>query len=457
MLGSQYVAQRKYPTGDRPKVDGRRLDLSKFEEDNSVLIGLLAKEHNFAGGIKMSGIIKFENANGCPEHVAASDGLIKITDGILLDARTDITGENTLSMPIAELTALGAGVSSLLPALRTVTQTTTINTPGLYCLANEVVGDTLKVAKNGNFWGAFKTADGVSKFAQLQSAGPLTATAQTVAAINPATMMMAVALFSIEQQLGVIKEMQGRILSFLEIEKESEIEADVETLSNIISKYKLNWDNECFINSNHKMVLDIQRTARKNMLSYQKMVSNVVKGKKRIVAQAQVNSTLQDLLKKFKYYRLSLYTFSLASMLEIMLSGNFKEDYITGIKAEIEAVSATYRDIFGKCSVYLEKLSDTSVEKNVLKGLGTASKAVGKFIGSIPGVKEGPVDEFLIDSGLHMENDACGMEKSSVRAFAEISSPMTHTFIDCMEDMIQIYNHTEQICFDDKQIYLIAD
>jgi len=25
-----------------------------------------------------------------------------------------------------------------------------------------------------------------------------------------------------------------------------------------------------------------------------------------------------------------------------------------------------------------------------------------------------------------------------------------------MEDMIQIYNHTEQICFDDKRIYLVA-
>lgn len=399
----------------------------------------------------MSDIIKFENANGCPEHVAASDGLIKITDGILLDARTDITGENTLSMPIAELTALGAGVSSLLPALRTVTQTTTINTPGLYCLANEVVGDTLKVAKNGNFWGAFKTADGASKFAQLQSANPLTATSQTVAAINPATMMMAVALFSIEQQLGEIKKMQKSILSFLEIEKESEIEADVETLSNIISKYKLNWDNEYFVNSNHKMVLDIQRTARKNMLSYQKMVSNVVKEKKRIIAQAQVNSTLQDLLKKFKYYRLSLYTFSLASMLEIMLSGNFKEENISKTKAEIEEMSTAYREFFEKCSVYLEDLSDASVEKNVLKGLDTASKAAGKLVDSIS-KKGGPV----ADSGSHMKNDACDMENSPVRVFAGISSPMTHTFIGCMEDMIRIYNHTEQICFDSKRIYLIA-
>jgi hypothetical protein len=41
---------------------------------------------------------------------------------------------------------------------------------------------------------------------------------------------MAVALFSIEQELGKIEEMQKQIMSFHEIEKESEIEADVEML-----------------------------------------------------------------------------------------------------------------------------------------------------------------------------------------------------------------------------------
>ena len=193
---------------------------------------------------------------------------------------------------------------------------------------------------------------GGSKLAQLQSAGPLAATSKSVAAINPVTMMMAVALFSIEQQLGEITEMQKQILSFLEIEKESEIEADVETIFSIASKYKLNWDNEHFVASNHKMVLDIQRTARKNMLSYEKKVGDVVKGKKLIVAHAQVKSALQDLLKKFKYYRLSLYTFSMASLMEVMLGGNFKEEYVSGIKDEIRQMSETYRDLFGRCSVY---------------------------------------------------------------------------------------------------------
>lgn len=290
-----------------------------------------------------------ESENGKPAVMPDTD-LVEITESILQTSRTDIATRDTLSMPIAQLATLGAGVSSLIPALRTVTQTTAVNTQGLYQLANAGVGDALKVAKNGNFWGAFKTAEGTSKFAQLQAAGPLSATSTTVMPIDPATMMMAVALFSIEQQLGNIAEMEKQILSFLQVEKEAEIEADVKTLANIIEKYKYNWDNEHFIASNHKMVLDLQRTARKNMLSYQKKVSEAIQSRSLVVAQSQVSASLKNLQKMFKYYRLSLYTFSLASLIEIMHSGNFKEEYIAGIKTELETLS---NDIPGPVSELL--------------------------------------------------------------------------------------------------------
>ena len=359
-------------------------------------------------------------------------------------------------MPIAELALLGTGVASLIPALRTVTQTTTFNTQGLYQLANAGVGDTLKIAKNGNFWGAFKTADGASKFAQLQAAEPLSTTSTAVMPIDPATMMMAVALFTIEQQLKNIEKMQKQILLFLEIEKESEIEADVEILSKMITTYKYNWNNEHFVASNHKMVLDIQRTARKNMLSYKKKVAELIDSPKLSVAQAKVKSTLSDLQKKFKYYRLSLYTFSMASLVEIMLSGNFKEEYISDVKAEVKKFSLEYRDLFTECSMYLEKMTSVSVEASVMKGIGVASKAVGKFIGSIPVVKEGQVDEFLQDRGVHLKENAQGMQRNVLEAFATLHNPGTGVFMDKMEDMIQIYNQTDKICFDDDKIYLIA-
>ena len=132
--------------------------------------------------------------------------LLDVTQSLLADARIALNGRDVLSVPIAELSTLGAGVSSLIPALNTVTQTTSLAADGLYTIANAGVGDVLKAAKNGNFWASLKTAEGTSKMVQLQKAGPITATTQTAAAFNPATMMMAVALFSIEQELGEIED-----------------------------------------------------------------------------------------------------------------------------------------------------------------------------------------------------------------------------------------------------------
>ena len=162
------------------------------------------------------------------------------------------------------------------------------------------------------------------------------------------------------------------------------------------------------------------------------------------------------LQKKFKYYRLSLYTFSMASLVEIMLSGNFKEENITGVKSEIESLSIAYRDIYGQCSLYLEKMCASTLEANVLKGIGAASRAAGKFIGSIPVIKDGSVDEFLQGGGAQLKEEAIGIERNVVKSFAEISNPSTGVFIEKMKDMIQIYNHTTEIYFDEKQIYLVT-
>ena len=143
-------------------------------------------------------------------------------------------------------------------------------------------------------------------------------------------------------------------------------------------------------------------------------------------------------------------------MMEIMLGRNYKEEYISSIKDEITKLTETYRSLFEKCSYYLERLGSSALEVNVLKGVGAAEKAVGKLIGSIPLIKEGAVDEFLQDSAVHLKKNAIGMENEAVHCFAAIGNPGTSVFIDRMEDMIQIYNHTEQICFDDKKIYLVS-
>ena len=377
--------------------------------------------------------------------------IIALSENMLAEVRAELSSGKTLTVPIAQLAALGAGVQSLIPALNTVTQTTEISAPGgLYRLLNDS-GNGLKQAKGGWFWGATKE----SKMGQFSSVDSLTQTVKTTVPIDPTKMMMAVALASIEKQLDEIQETQRQILLFLETEKESEIEADVETLVSIINKYKFNWDNEQYVRNNHKLVLDIQRTARKNMISYQKMVADIINSNQFLVAQSAVKSTLNDLLKKFKYYRLSLYSYSLASFLEIMLSKNFKEEYIAEIKDEIEKQSFNYRELYDKCSVHLEKMTTSSIETNVMKGLGNASKAVGGLFGKVSFLR-GSVDTFLNDSADSLKKNANQIEAEAVAQFKEVSSPNTKVFTDKMEDIIKIYNHTEVIYFDQRMIYLVA-
>ena len=397
---------------------------------------------------RTSGINTDVSSKNTPDHAS-------MTETMLHDIQSDTSHQVSYCVPIAELSTLGAGIASLIPALRTITATTTVDTHGLYRLANASVGDVLKKAKNGNFWGAFKTAEGTSKFVQLQEAGPLSSTTTAVMPINPAAIMMAAALFSIEKQLGNIEKMEKQILSFLERNKKSEIEADMQTLVEIMNQYKFNWDNQHYVASNHKMVLDIKRTARKHMNSYQKQIAETISKRVKLINQLQLNSMIEELLEEFTYYRLSLYAFSMASFLEVLLSGNFQEGYIVNVRTEIESLSLEYRGLYTQCSAYVERLSGVDVGQNIRKGLGAAGKTVGKFIGKIPVIEKGPVDEFLQDQGSRLEKGADRLDSKRLLAFAKVKDPATMVFTKKLEDMVQIYNHTAEICFDRDNIYLV--
>ncbi len=372
------------------------------------------------------------------------------------DGKDDIQNHVAFSIPVTELSALGTGISSLVPTFNTVTQTISIPVEGIYKLANAAPGDVLKIARDGNAWGALKTATGDSKMAKFEQVGALSANAQTVTAFNPAAIMMAAALYSIEKDLSEISETQKKILSFLEAENESQIEADVDSLTDIASNYKYTWDNEVAVSGNHKLALDIQNRARKNMRLYAKQIVDAISAKHMIVAQKDIDRVLEDLEKKFKYYRLSLFTFSLASLMGIMLSGNFEEEYIDKIKAEIEALSDSYREQFEKGSLYLERLGNVGAETTIAKRVASTGKTLGKFIGSIPVIKEGPVDEFLQEKGELLQNKASEKEMKAISTFSALNNPGTRVFVNKMEDMIQIYNHTSSICVDKQNIYLIA-
>ena len=75
--------------------------------------------------------------------------LVDFTEKLLVDVKDFTNNNKVLSVPVSELLNFGSGLSSLIPACNTVTQTITIPTDGLYKIANKAAGDTLKYAKMG--------------------------------------------------------------------------------------------------------------------------------------------------------------------------------------------------------------------------------------------------------------------------------------------------------------------
>ena len=403
----------------------------------------------------MAEIFKFnEETNNEMNNVQELNDVSNITEDLLNEVNPDLSSNKTFTVPISGLALLGTGISALIPELRTVTQTTSFNVEGLFRVANANPGDVLKMAKNGNAWGSLKTATGASKMVQLSEVGAIEATSTAVMAFNPAILLVVAALYAIEMKVQKIEDMQKQIMSFLETDRESDIESDVETMLDIIKAYKYNFDNELFVSGKYNQAESIKKNARKYMLTYKKEVASIIESKKLIVGQSKVDAVLKDLQKKFVYYRMSLYAFTMATFVEILLSENYKEDSIRHEKEENEQLALEYREIFAKCSMYLEKMASSSIESNVLKGLGTATKTVGNIIGSIPVVKEGLVDEFLQDSGEHIKESGQGMQDSIIETFAKLGNPRTGVFLEKMEDLMQIYNHTTEICIDNQKILL---
>ncbi|MBO4747358.1 MAG: hypothetical protein J5607_04800 [Clostridiales bacterium] len=382
----------------------------------------------------------------------------EMADPVLNVARSmGVPVDKWISVPLTQLTSLGNGVSSLLTEFNNVTQNVAESKQAIYQLANADVGDTLEMVKNGKFWDAFKDSAGGPKVSQLKKMDPASGASSMVMKANPATMMMAVALFSIEKELGDIEEMQKQILSFLEAEKQSEIKTDVEAVTKIITDYKENWDDERFINTRLNTLDAIRLRARKNMHFYHDQVSEDLKAKKLIVMGSKVNSTLTEMQKQFKYYRLSLYSYSLSSLADILLRGNFKESNINSAISEISKATEDYSTLYGECSTYLEKMSNGSVQTNLLKGAGAASNAMGKLIGNIPKVKDKPANDFLIKKGEKFKDSAQKGSLEVVESFAEMSNPNTEGVLKQLEDMNQIYNKTTGICFDKDNLYLVTE
>ena len=373
--------------------------------------------------------------------------LVEMNNYMLSDVRKESLSNNTYSLSLSKLSEISPITVSTANNIKTIMEQNPKTSGNLYCITNLGKNDSLKAMRDGKtFWGSIKKSDGSSTMAKLKEVNP-----NNVMALDPTVMMMSVALAGIEQELGEIKELSKQIFSFLEHEKESEIESDLEILNRSISDFRFNLEDEKYLINNHKQVMDIKRTANKNMLFYKKEIKDDLSKDKLFTTNNSMNSIIEDIQKKFRYYRLSLYIYSFSTFMEILLLGNYKNDYLLSKKEELDELDNEYSEVFNNALEYVKKNANKSLEGNVLSGLGSAGKAIGNLAEK---VKIKNVDNWLNEKGDNLKQSGQNIKDDFATKFDDMKESNSRPFINQIEKVDCIYNKTKEIYFDKENIYL---
>ena len=373
--------------------------------------------------------------------------LIEMNNYMLDDVRKENLSNNCYSLSISKLSEISPITISIANNIKTIMNQNPKATEKLDRITNLGKNDSLKAMRDGKtFWEAIKRSDKSSTMAKLQEVN-----SKGVMMFDPTLMMMSVALAGIEAELGEIKELNKKILSFLEMEKESEIESDLEILNKSINDFRFNLEDEKYLVNNHKQVMDIKRTAKKNILFYKKQIKDALLKDKLFTTNSGMKSIIEEIQKKFKYYRLSLYIYSFSSLIEILLLGNYQSNYLLSKRDELAELDNEYSTIFNDALEYVKKNTSKSLEINVLSSLGNAGKTIGNLAEK---VKAKNVDTWLNEKGNSLKQTEQSIKDNFVTKFGEIKESNSKPFIAQIEKVNCVYNKTTNIYFDNEKIYL---
>ena len=291
-------------------------------------------------------------------------------------------------IPFAEITALGGSFAVAAKAMYAPAEN------GLFrCVFPKGVTGTLAMAKDGSGALGAIMNNGIAGQARWIPVDKV---------INPVSVQVAfvaVAVLAVVKQVQDIKDGQKEIIDILERDKKSQLLADYDLLSSYMNDYKFYWENEISLVVNLNQVKNIKRNAMKDIRSYTEQIEGMLSAKKNLLKMQSASHKIGQLLDRFVHYKLALHVFALSEYMEVMLSKNFQAEYLNKIENEIREHAMKFRHLYTACFDKIELLKKEAVTTQAANKLADVSRSVGSFIGKIPLVKEGPVDEFLIDVG----------------------------------------------------------
>ena len=370
-------------------------------------------------------------------------------------------------LPVTGLAALGAAFAQLPAAARTVVQTTTtqaatnetlfvaINPKGVpgFLIEDQfgTVGNIMQINEQGR-----QVIAGRMRFKAVDAL-PVNETVKTVIPFDPVTIVVAVAIMAIDQKLNKIQASVEDVLRFLELDKQAKQRGDLRTLAEIVEDYKDKCDDRAFCANRNTTAQAIRADAMRDIEFYQERVGMALQKQKSIHHYRDAAALLDSVVREFAEYQLACYRYAYASFLDVILRRDLSAVTLDRTTEKLNRVSTRYDALYAECRSQIAQYQRGAIESKVVGGLGTAAKGLGRAIGSIPVIKEGPVDEALIGAGRSLGKKNRKSVESRMEGLTAFQDNKMSAFLESLATLHLLYDTKDSMLTDGEALYVLSE
>lgn len=362
------------------------------------------------------------------------------------------------ALPLSELPALGLALEPVVEfissATGTVSSASAAGGSGLYWV-NVPQGAHLASFKNGKGYLGAALSNTNNQVGTGQAV--LNPATSNSIAFDPTLILVSCVIFTITQKLDSCIQVGKNILQYLELKDKSEITGSINFMTDVFNNYKLNWNNQRFIDSNLAESVSIKRRSEESIELQKMLIENELSDDGMLHGQKFIIEKYNSIVTHLKNYQLALYMMSFSMFLEIIFNENYDSEYLKKALNKINKYSIDYRMIYSDCYNFLKKIKVSSIGGKVKNGVAKLSGFAGNAIKTTPVINKSNLDKSLIGAGERLERSNLLNIENFMKEFISLKDDYSKPISDSIREIAKLFNSDIKLLFDDKTIYYGTD
>lgn len=199
---------------------------------------------------------------------------------------------------------------------------------------------------------------------------------------------------------------------------------------------------------------DIIQDSYKYIETYRERLREAIKKNRRFRISLEIDKEVKSLVEDFSYYRLSIFMFTYAHYLEVLLGSRIDEGIIQNELKRLDSVKLQYRKIYTDLYNYLEGIYKSSIDRQAVNVLGSASEELGKMINKVPLLEKAPLDEAFVNLGQNLQKSNDKVLVKSLENLRNYKQLNVDGFERQYQSLAYMYSGENRIFFDKENLYV---